>query len=122
MIISGTSSPAQTVQNMSGNPRSDFLMRLIMQKLKTTVSVIIPLYNTELYLRECLDSVINQTLRDIEIICINDGSTDSLLTILDAYQEADSHIIVLDQGSKGPSTAQSRGLQIARRDRRYRKS
>ena len=43
------------------------------------VSVIIPVYNTEKYLRECLDSVINQSLKDIEIICINDGSTDNSL-------------------------------------------
>ena len=46
------------------------------------VSVIIPVYNTEQYLRECLDSVINQTLKDIEIICIDDGSTDNSLSIL----------------------------------------
>ncbi len=46
------------------------------------VSVIIPVYNVEKYLRECLDSVVNQTLKDIEIICVDDGSTDSSLEIL----------------------------------------
>jgi len=45
------------------------------------VSVIIPVYNVEKYLRECLDSVINQTLKDIEIICVDDGSTDNSLAI-----------------------------------------
>ena len=53
------------------------------------VSVVIPVYNVEGYLEECLDSVINQTLRDIEIICINDGSTDSSGDILDQYAAQD---------------------------------
>lgn len=58
------------------------------------VSVIIPVYNTEKYLRECLDSVINQTLTDIEIICVDDGSTDSSPEILAEYAAADSRITV----------------------------
>lgn len=49
------------------------------------VSVLVPVYNVERYLRECLDSIVNQTLKDIEIICINDGSTDSSLSILEEY-------------------------------------
>lgn len=49
------------------------------------VSVIIPVYNVEPYLRECLDSVVNQTLQDIEIICVDDGSTDGSLAILEEY-------------------------------------
>ena len=59
---------------------------------KIKVSVIIPVYNVEKYLRECLDSVINQTLRDIEIICINDGSTDGSLEILEEYAKKDKRI------------------------------
>jgi len=51
------------------------------------VSVIIPVYNVEQYLRECLNSVINQTLKELEIICINDGSTDSSLDILNEYKK-----------------------------------
>ena len=65
------------------------------------VSVIIPVYNTEKYLKECLDSVINQTFNDIEIICINDGSTDNSLDILKEYAKKDSRIIVITQENKG---------------------
>ncbi|HDV7416216.1 glycosyltransferase family 2 protein, partial [Campylobacter jejuni] len=58
------------------------------------VSVIIPIYNVEKYLRECLDSVVNQTLREIEIILINDGSTDNCGKICDEYAAKDKRIIV----------------------------
>ncbi|HFN3212522.1 TPA: glycosyltransferase family 2 protein, partial [Campylobacter jejuni] len=58
------------------------------------VSVIIPIYNVEKYLRECLDSVVNQTLREIEIILINDGSTDNCGKICDEYATKDKRIIV----------------------------
>ena len=54
------------------------------------VSVIVPVYNVEKYLKECLDSIQNQTLKDIEIICINDGSTDLSTQILDEYAQNDS--------------------------------
>ena len=60
------------------------------------VSIIIPTYNVEMYLVECMDSVVNQTLKDIEIICINDGSTDSSLEILKGYAEKDDRIIIVD--------------------------
>ena len=56
------------------------------------ISVIIPVYNVEPYLRECLDSVVNQTFRDLEIICVNDGSTDGSAAILDEYAAKDSRI------------------------------
>ncbi|EME1845730.1 glycosyltransferase family 2 protein, partial [Campylobacter jejuni] len=59
------------------------------------VSVIIPIYNVEKYLRECLDSVVNQTLREIEIILINDGSTDNCGKICDEYATKDKRIIVI---------------------------
>ncbi|HEA7246205.1 TPA: glycosyltransferase family 2 protein, partial [Campylobacter jejuni] len=59
------------------------------------VSVIIPIYNVEKYLRECLDSVVNQTLREIEIILINDGSTDNCGKICDEYAAKDKRIIVI---------------------------
>ncbi|MDR2425919.1 MAG: glycosyltransferase family 2 protein, partial [Endomicrobium sp.] len=63
----------------------------------TKVSVIIPVYNVEPYLRQCLDSILNQTLKDIEIICINDGSTDKCLDILRQYEKIDDRIIIIDQ-------------------------
>ena len=75
------------------------------------VSVIIPVYNSEKYLRQCLDSVINQTLKDIEIICINDGSTDDSLQILEEYAKKDSRIKVINQKNKGVSTARNVGMQ-----------
>ena len=56
------------------------------------ISVIIPTYNKEKYLNECLDSVINQTLKDIEIICVNDGYIDNSLTILKEYEKNDKRI------------------------------
>ena len=64
------------------------------------VSVIIPVYNAEKYLRECLDSVINQTLTEIEIICVDDGSTDSSLNILREYEAKDRRFRVLTVNGK----------------------
>ena len=77
------------------------------------VSVIIPVYNVEKYLRECLDSVINQTLKDIEIICVNDGSTDNSLQILEEYAQKDERIRIINQENRGQSVARNRGLDIA---------
>lgn len=86
-----------------------------MQKLqRPKVSVIIPVYNVEPYLVECMDSAVNQTLRDIEIICINDGSTDRSPEILERYRITDSRVTVLAQENRGLSAARNRGLQIAR--------
>lgn len=78
------------------------------------VSVIIPVYNTESYLRECLDSVVNQTLRDIEIICVDDGSTDGSLAILREYQEKDSRVSVYTQPNLNAGAARNHGLRYAR--------
>ena len=61
------------------------------------VSVVLPVYNVEDYLRDCLDSIVNQTLKDIEIICINDGSPDNSLEILREYEKKDNRITVIDQ-------------------------
>lgn len=58
------------------------------------VSIIVPIYNVEEYLVKCLDSLVNQTLKEIEIICINDGSTDNSLEILKAYAQKDDRITV----------------------------
>lgn len=74
------------------------------------VSVIIPVYNVEKYLKRCLDSVLNQTLRDIEIICINDGSTDTSVQILEEYG---TKIKVIHSKNKGVSEARNTGLKAA---------
>lgn len=77
------------------------------------VSVIIPVYNTEKYLRECLDSVVNQTLKDIEIICVDDGSTDGSVVILEEYRTKDSRITVISQANGGLSSARNSGMNRA---------
>lgn len=78
------------------------------------VSIIVPVYNVEKYLRKCIDSLVNQTLNDIEIICINDGSTDKSLKILKEYKNRDSRIILLNQENSGQSVARNRGIEIAK--------
>ncbi len=78
------------------------------------VSVIIPVFNVEKYLRECLDSVCSQTLKDIEIICIDDGSTDSSLDIINEYAEKDERIRIITQENKGPSSARNTGIDNAK--------
>lgn len=77
------------------------------------VSIIIPIYNNEKYLKQCLDSLINQTLTNIEIICVNDGSTDSSLTIAENYAKTDKRIVVITQKNQGQSVARNRGIEIA---------
>ena len=76
-------------------------------------SVIIPVYNVEKYLATALESVINQTFSDIEIICINDGSTDNSLTILENYAQKDSRIKLINQHNQGVSAARNAGLEAA---------
>ena len=73
-----------------------------------------PVYNTEKYLERALNSAIGQSFRDIEIICINDGSTDGSKKILDKYSEKDNRIVVLNlDGNHGQSFARNRGLEIS---------
>lgn len=78
------------------------------------VSIIIPVYNVEKYLEKCLDSAVSQTLKDIEIICINDGSTDSSQEILNNYKKNYNNIKVINQENKGISSARNLGLNIAK--------
>ena len=78
------------------------------------VSVVIPVYNVEDFLGECLDSITNQTLTDIEIICVNDGSKDKSLDILNEYAAKDERITVIDQENGGHAVATNRGMQMAR--------
>lgn len=78
------------------------------------VSIIIPVYNVEEYLEECLDSAVNQTLKDIEIICVNDGSTDNSLDILKKYERKYKNITIINQENKGLSGARNSGLKVAK--------
>lgn len=77
------------------------------------VSVIIPVYNVEKYLRECLDSLRKQTLKEIEIICVDDGSTDSSLEILEEYRAMDSRIKILKQKNLFAGVARNNGMKAA---------
>lgn len=78
------------------------------------VSVIIPIYNAEKYLHQCMDSIVGQTLREIEIICVDDGSTDHSAEILKEYQDRDQRISVITQENAGAGAARNRGLMEAR--------
>lgn len=77
------------------------------------VSVIVPVYNTAAYLRECLDSLVGQTLRNIEIICVDDGSTDESPAILEEYAARDGRVRVLRQENQGAGAARNNGLARA---------
>lgn len=78
------------------------------------VSIIVPIYNVQDFLACCLDSLINQSLKDIEIICINDGSTDSSLEILQEYASKDNRIIIINQENMGQSVARNVGIETAK--------
>lgn len=82
--------------------------------MKVLISVIIPVYNSEKYLEKCIESIRNQTLKDIEMIFINDGSKDNSLGVLKEYQKIDNRIIVIDQQNTGPSVARNKGIKIAK--------
>lgn len=80
------------------------------------ISVIIPIYNTGKYLYNCLDSIINQTHKNLEIILIDDGSTDGSAEVCDEYGKKDNRIIVIHQKNAGVSKARNAGLKIAKGD------
>lgn len=78
------------------------------------VSVIIPVYNSEEYIEECLNSILRQTLNDIEIICINDGSTDKSVDILQRFCNIDSRINIIDQENQGAGASRNHGMEVAK--------
>lgn len=78
------------------------------------LSVIIPVYNTQKYLPKCLDSIIHQTITNIEIICVNDGSTDDSLRILESYQKQDGRINIINKENGGLSSARNIGIEHAK--------
>ena len=78
------------------------------------VSIVVPVYNVEKYLDECIESIINQSLNDIEIICVNDGSTDSSLEILNNYAQKDKRIIVINKSNSGYGNTMNIGINAAK--------
>ncbi len=81
---------------------------------RPVVSLLVPICNVEKYLRECLDSAAAQTLQDIEIICINDGSTDSSPSIIHEYVERDARFRMIDKPNSGYGDSMNRGIEAAR--------
>lgn len=85
-------------------------------KNEELISVVVPIYNTEKYLRECLDSIVNQTYKNLEILLINDGSTDSSLDICKEYEEKDNRIKIISQENQGLSGARNTGIDNSSAD------
>lgn len=115
--MSDISSPARAiaVKNFDGEP--DTTAKIIVQnKIDYTpkVSVIIPVYNAEKYLRKSLNSVLKQTLNDIEIICVDDGSTDKSLNILKAAAAKDKRITIIQQANLYAGVARNAGMAVAK--------
>ena len=81
---------------------------------KEKVSVIIPIYNVEKYLEKCLNTIINQTYKNLEIILIDDGSTDKSSTICDEYCEKDKRIKVIHKNNEGVSSARNKGIELSK--------
>ena len=82
--------------------------------MEDLITIIVPIYNVEKYLRECIESICRQTYRNIEIILINDGSNDNSAKICDEYKEKDSRIKVIHKENGGVSSARNKGLEIAK--------
>ena len=78
------------------------------------VSVVVPVYNVEKYLRKCLDGILSQTLKDIEVIVVDDGSTDSSLSILREYEKKDGRVQVVSRQNGGAGAARNTGLELAK--------
>lgn len=87
-----------------------------MENENKLVSIVIPIYNAEKYLRRCLDSTLTQTYSNIEVVCVNDGSTDNSLNILKDYQSKDSRIKIIDKENAGVSAARNDGIRQSKGD------
>lgn len=84
--------------------------------MKPKVGILVPIYNVEKYLRECLQSLVDQSLEDIEIICINDGSTDSSTDIIQEFADRDSRIRVITKANSGYGDSMNKGLEALEAD------
>lgn len=80
------------------------------------ISIIVPVYNVSEYLPQCIDSLLRQTYEETEIICVNDGSTDNSLSILQKYAEESDRVHIINQDNRGVSEARNRGLSVATGD------
>lgn len=83
-------------------------------KSEPTLSILVPCYNVEKYLNQCLLSIQNQTFNDFEVICLNDGSTDSTLSILKSFQNQDSRFKIIDKPNTGYGDSMNIGLHSAK--------
>ena len=81
---------------------------------KPEISVIVPIYNSEKYLKKCLDCLINQTLQNIEIILVDDGSPDNSFKIYEEYAKKDNRIVIIKQSNQKQGAARNRGMEIAK--------
>src|SRR5665647_1387418 len=84
--------------------------------MKPVISIIVPVYNVELYIRECLDSILTQTFKDFEVILVNDGSTDQSGDICNEYAKNDKRIKVAHKDNGGVSSARNVGIKLAQGD------
>lgn len=101
-------------KNIAGYFRSKankFLNKNIGREVK--VSVVVPIYNVKPYLRQCLDSILSQTLKEIEIICVNDGSTDGSKDVISEYAKKDRRIVVINKANSGYGASMNRGIARA---------
>lgn len=80
------------------------------------LSVIIPVYNVEKYIEECLDSIVKQSVDNVEVICVNDGSTDNSLKVLQEYEKKYNYIYVYSKENGGLSSARNYGIERATGD------
>ena len=80
------------------------------------ISIVIPVYNVEKYLRDCFDSLLNQTYQDFEVICVDDGSTDESYKTLEEYKNKDNRFILIKQDNQGAGAARNRGIELAKGD------
>lgn len=95
----------------SGIYQKNYTIHIFADKPK--ISVIVPVYNTELYIDDCLNSIIGQSFSDLEIIVVNDGSTDKSLELIEAFARKDKRIKVLNQENKGGAAARNAGVKAA---------
>ena len=86
-----------------------------MQQACPSVSVLVPIYNVERYLPQCLEALCSQTLRDLEIVAVNDGSTDGSLSVLQEWARKDERIVIVDKPNSGYGASMNCGIEAALR-------